>query len=379
MAKLHDAQADGLTPLVVLVPGTSDGQQGGTITGGANAGSYAAEPLAPDPSDSYTPPPPQVNISAHTQWQDYSCGVSYLMNYTVTDGVPVGNWEAFNEPDTVCLTGPTCPSGSRASVYNNPSGAGYGKGTWNAAYLWYTMNAWGAHYQAQTGFPLEHVAALVLSHADHTAYLDAYVDNLAGIVFCTVVQPYQPPWGCQGDNGANWPQVMPTYWGVHNYDDTTLNKTGDLQKFENDLSADAGGYIGDPNPQVWVTEAGVQLDNNFTTDANYPSGVGCDNGESDDYHQFGACVDGNTAAQASGAQDWINLGNTTASVQYGNPVTTTEVFWYEYQAPLAHFFDSGMADAGGKTRAAYCVLYGSPPSSCTSNGSNPTDYQSTGG
>jgi hypothetical protein len=121
-----------------------------------------------------------------------------------------------------------------------------------------------------------------------------------------------------------------------------------------------------PSAQVWVTEAGVRLDNPATSDSNSPAGGGpvCwdddapqNPGDTSGPFNFGGCVDGNSTAQQNGTIQWELLEDVSSG-----GVTTTQVYWYEWELQNGlHSWDSAMVVPSGASvygRASYTVLYG---------------------
>lgn len=248
------------------------------------------------------------------------------------------NARSFNEPDV-------------RSAYQGGNGAL--SGPYEAAYLWYEAQADANYFHSQVaGSPTLQVAALTMSHPNDNPYLDSYYQSVGQLTAC------DPGQQCQSGD-KYYPTTMPAVWAVHDYNDVTANGTKDLQQFENELVADAVGDFNSPNATVWVTEAGVQLDNTTTKDANYPNGVTCSSsnsasGDTDNSGTLGCLADGNATAQANGANTWKALGNITAG---SGAVTTPQVYWYEFELfNTQHVFDSAFVDSNGHPRPSYCAL-----------------------
>ncbi len=94
---------------------------------------------------------------------------------------------------------------------------------------------------------------------------------------------------------------------------------------------------------IWLTETGDWLDN-----PNWQNPT----------------TDGHPSAQAAAAQAFLNIGSVSPQIQ--------TVFWYGYRQ-VATPFDSFLVDTRGYGRASYCVLYGSPASTCQYASGDSTD------
>lgn len=399
LASLHEIQlmnnASGNTPK--LVPEIEI--ERGTGVGSEEFGANKPVPVVVDPS--YGTDSGGMLAGWNTSGSSYACGVNFLMSWVwisyhndPADYPPVALWEAWNEPNGF-LQGNSLDGGYNGNLgYNSPwavgACGGYGVsnapvggtgpylvndcggdqrgnpengglcsgvdpntnqcGPLEAAGLWDLATAEAAYLYSQFAnstpqpFPPSYVAALTLSDAHNSTYEDAYANQMVNTI-----------------------HQSPAVWAVHDYLDTTstVSNNLDLTAFEFHLS------LYDPATTVWVTEAGVHLDEDATSDNN--TVVTCtdddspinDDGSSSSNGQlsnFGGCVDGNPSAQTSGAQAWQNL----AHVSFGN-VVTTAVFWYEYGLQnYAAQWDSALVDNNGQSRPSYCVLYG-PGCSVTGN------------
>jgi len=82
--EIKDARAVGLTPLIAVTTATGDGQQ------------QDGDPATPDPTAASSSGPSATTTVAG---EDYSCGVQGLTYMTHAQGLTVGEWEAWNEPD----------------------------------------------------------------------------------------------------------------------------------------------------------------------------------------------------------------------------------------------------------------------------------------
>ena len=350
--ELAAAKQIGLTPEIVITPGTGIGFGGSYYQGGS--GSTA---LFPD-----------VGSPGHlsTQWYDYACGVYFLEYYIFLEEKALGwsppfmpsQYEAWNEPDDPAYG---------LSPYLNGSGAG--SGPWKAAYLWYTAQLYSNDLSTViSGFPSLAIAALTMTHPDSNAYLDNYWDALHNTITC------QSGYGglCSNPYAAH---LMPGAWAVHDYSDPTIGGTQDLIQFESEL-ARKNAALGYNIDQVWVTESGVRLDLPGDSDANHPNGYPCTGADgAENANTFGCRVDNNGAAQAQGGTTWASLGSVSGgSGQAG--VITTMLLWYQFQLQNSpHVFDSALVDTSGvHFRPSYCAITGFP----TCDG-NVSDYETPGG
>ena len=409
LTELADAQADGLTPEIVIVQGTGIGSD--------QAGGYKPVPTVVDPS--YGTDSGGMWAGWNTSGNSYGCGIYNIMlsTWEAHNSNPsvyplVTEYEVWNEPNGstqsntlnggyngslgyasspwsqgACASNVYSVPGLNANQINtcggdvrgNPENGGLCSGTdpntgqcgpLEAAGLWDISAGEASTLQSQyasSGFPTLQVAALTMSDAQNVgtgSYGHAFFNQM-----------------------VNTLGQHPAYWAVHDYDDTTSTATSiptgcgasyldtcDLQTFEQDLH----GWV--PTAQVWVTESGVRLDSTTTRDDNSssgspPQGPNCldddnpANPSDPSYpsagYDFGGCVDGNSNAQVTGTQTWENL----AHVSYQGD-STTEVFWYEFELQNGlHSWDSALVAPSGTSlapRPSYCLLYGPgciPPTS----------------
>jgi hypothetical protein len=241
---------------------------------------------------------------------DYYCGMYYLMYWTEAWGYPVYQWEAFNEPDTY--------------------GASFTYTDDDNVWIWANL--------ASESFSGETVGALTMSSmidTTKTSYVENFISNL---------RTNRDP--------------IPSTYSLHDYLDVDVDAVYNITSYMSNLSAfesalSAEGVNGEP---IWITEAGVRLN-----DPNY---------------SLGQYIDGNGLDQAWGAQAFKTLASQPQ---------VTEAFWYEFQTYDNNNNDydrfdsasvgadgSGLDDGNPSTfavfRPSYCVLtYGLAPSSASTN------------
>ncbi|HLI59317.1 MAG TPA: hypothetical protein VKV21_06590 [Solirubrobacteraceae bacterium] len=138
--------------------------------------------------------------------------------------------------------------------------------------------------------------------------------------------------------------AFPRTWSVHDYPEVTGAYAGaspgpELASFDAALARDTDGRA----KSLWVTEAGTVL-TSLVRDGACPA-VGVDPAGS-----LGACVNGDVGRQTADAEAFFALPHVATAV----PIT--HLFWYQFQG--ASHWDSGLIDAAGRPRVAYCVFYG---------------------
>jgi hypothetical protein len=294
-----------------------------------------------------------------TGGSDYACGVLGIIGWLRADlgaDAPT-QWEAFNEPDTkssyngslqnACAAGGSCGAPPPGVNYNYGSylcGRPYAYcGALEAAELWELAQG----VVVKQRWRDERIAALTMTEPE-SGYLVPYVQHLNALSSCTPGFVASPGGRC-GTSG-----LFPRYWAVHNYDDPTAGGTADLRSFETTLSSLSAGRHGPL--EVWVTEAGVELNSATRADLNRK---GC---PSPSGPTLGACVNNSPPGQARGARAWSSLLGVSAP-----GVRTTQVYWFEFQ--LLAGWDSALVDADGRPRPSYCALV--TGAHCDGN---PTDY-----
>jgi hypothetical protein len=143
---------------------------------------------------------------------------------------------------------------------------------------------------------------------------------------------------------------FPASWAVHDYSGVTRGYLGsslaDLEAFDRDLGTDTGGRAKD----VWITESGMLLNSRTKLGVCPANGI-------DAAGTVGACINGNAAAQQADISAFFSLP------QAGVSVPITHLFWYEWEGEIN--WDSGLLDAGGVPRSAWCAFFGS--GTCTGN------------
>lgn len=329
-SEIADARALGLQPLVVMTSATGDGQQ------------QDGDPATPDPTVGNW-----AGLRAGTTiaGNDYRCGVEGLTYLTQTRGLPVSEWEAWNEPDgahayngaldDACGSVPNGCGGVYATAGSGLCGAAYTHcGPLEAAGLYAILSATLERWHTAYGWAVPPLAAGTTSWPS-TAYFGAYFGQLTGVI-------------------GEWPQ----YLAYHDYADVTADGFAEslaLTREIHELYARAGR----PQPALWITEAGAVLTD---TDNSYDGrAIGCDNGEADDAQTLGACVDGSPSAQQAAASDFLKLPSAGAF----SPGQITQLFWYQLQpANASTGWDSGLlapprVPAGTWAQASPDGVYGS--------------------
>jgi hypothetical protein len=352
--EIKDARSVGLTPLVALTTATSDGQQ------------QDGDPATPDPTAASSAGPAAVTTAAG---QDYMCGAEGLTYLVHSQGLPVGQWEAWNEPDgssayNGALTGACAAVPNNCGGVYEPSTGLCGSTTYTqcgpleAAGLYSDLQAAQQLWNSRYGWAISPAAAATLAWPS-TGYFNAYINQLTTVL-------------------GQWPQ----YISFHAYADVTSGGHAQSLAFTKDIY-NRYNSAGKPQPALWISETGVVPTDGDTSYSG--AAVTCSNGEADDASTLGACVDGNPTAQQTDANDFLNLA-TTGSY---SPGQITELFWFQLQpANASTGWDSGLlapprAPAGnwaqaspdgiygsnlGATgmRQSFCVLARLPSSSCSS-------------
>ena len=307
LAGLVQAHADGLTPVV-------------SITGHAIASARASfMSPAPDPT---TP----------SGYWSYRCGLDGILG--AISRLPADEqphvWEAFNEPDRISTyrmdpasTTPFNDESSDGVSSAQPPGCavtqtGIGDGPAMAACDFVLANQLIHGFAGHAGDTL---LAGVFSHPS-PAYLQQYVSQLA--------------------HSLPAPE-FPASWAVHDYSGVTRGYQGSslnaLASWDKDLGTDSRGRAKD----VWITEAAMLLSSRRRAD-------GCPASGTDPADTLGACITGNDAAQL---KDLISFFEMPSA---GTSVPITHLFWYQWQG--APTWDSGLTDAAGVPRYAWCAFFG---------------------
>ncbi len=300
MASLVQAHADGLTPVV-------------SITG------YAV----PSSRPSFDAPAPDPTTPAG--YWDYRCGVQGILGAIsrLPDDQQPHVWEAFNEPDTVALY--RTPDATSASA---------SAGQTSACAVTATGDPNGAAKAACDYVLTDQLIRDFAGHQDDTllagvfarmspTYLEQYVSTL----------------------GAELPgSSFPASWAVHDYSGVTRGYQGSslatLEAFDRALGTDTGGRA----QGLWITETGMLLSSRTKLGD-------CPANGADPAGTVGACINGNATAQQADINTFFSLPSAGVSV----PIT--HLFWYEWEGEMN--WDSGLLDAGGAPRNAWCAFFGS--------------------
>jgi hypothetical protein len=278
---------------------------------------------------------------------EYQCGLSGLERRAPG----VRDWEVFNEPDSnyagattgtdcahrngvwVASAGGThqCLLGSRGS-----GGNGHG-GSAQAAAYWYldatrvdsgpglTLVAGGFNYSSSRCTPTT------------CYYLGGYFRVLSSIY------PHPP------DAIALNPYIDVTY--------AAINQGNPVPSASSGLPSAQGAIakidrIYPSHPPVWFTEVGVWL----TDGGKEPVTANCRDSNPNDAGTWGACLNGNPAAQAFAAEGYLRLPDESSQVQ--------RVYYYDFDGQNAGW-DSGLVNLStpllgphgyGVPRTAWCVL-----------------------
>lgn len=183
---------------------------------------------------------------------------------------------------------------------------------------------------------------VIASHLIH-GYADHAHDTVIAGTFKHPYASYLAPYVAQIKRempGAAFPRT----WSVHDYPEVTGAYAGgspgrELSSFDRALARDTGGRA----RSLWITEAGTVLTSQL-------HGGDCPAVGVDAAGTLGACVNGRTDRQRADADAFFALPHVASAV----PIT--HLFWYQFQG--AHQWDSGLIDAAGRPRVAYCVFYG---------------------
>jgi hypothetical protein len=290
-AELQDARTIGLTPVVVLTPGSGVPAPAVTQTGSSIPGSIPKFPVLTNATDA----------------SDYACGVEGLLGATSLTGVPVSQWEAWDEPDDACqYNNGQNPCNAKGPPCSGTSGAGM------AARLYVEAVAEDRALNRTDTF-----AAGTYSHGS-IGYFNDY--------FCTL-QKY----------GTD-----PPVWSFHDWADVgsypLVGGAPLAYNFDRNLYQvyAASGW---PQPTVWIDEASGNITDTATTLSNgKPVPQSCHPLVSDNTG-LGSCLDGSPQNEAGNAQGLLNL---TSQGSY-KPGQVTRVGWYEFQPPNASTgWDSGL-------------------------------------
>jgi hypothetical protein len=319
LAGLVQAHADGLTPVV-------------SITG------YAVPTSRP----SFDAPAPDPTTPGG--YWNYRCGVEGILD--AISRLPADEqphvWEPLNEPDTIALyrdpatsSATTAASGSASAAdASEPSGCqvtanGVPGGPAKAACDYVLADQLIHQFAGHAGDTL---LAGVFSKLS-PVYLEQYVSQLASAL-----------------PGSSFPAS----WAVHDYSGVTRGYQGsslaDLEAFDRDLGTDTGGRAKD----LWITEAGMLLSSRTKLGDCPASGA-------DPAGTVGACINGDAADQSADIAAFFALPSA------GVAVPITHLFWYGWQGDVN--WDSGLVDAAGVPRSAWCAFFGSGTCAGSANAS----------
>jgi hypothetical protein len=249
---------------------------------------------------------------------EYRCGLQGILG--VMSRLPAPEqphaWEAVNEPDGFSIfrsSNGQEASSCAVSATGQPNGPA--KAACAEVIASHVIHGYAEHAH-------DTVIAGTFKHP-YTSYLAPYVRLLAR----------EMP-------GASFP----TTWSVHDYPEVTAGYSGaapgpQLAAFDRGLAHDSGGRA----RSLWVSEAGTVLTSQVP-------GGGCPAFGVDPANTLGACINGQPERQIADARTFFALP------QVASAVPITHLFWYQFQG--APDWDSGLIDASGRPRPAYCVFYG---------------------
>jgi hypothetical protein len=274
---------------------------------------------------------------ANPSANQYLCGfrgiVSTLEAFAMRHGIaPPTEYETYDEPD-----------GARVSDECNPTPAGaLPANSAEQCAAWYYYEADVAN-RATFGGRLTLVALSAdgdSANDQNLVAIKAYASYLTGTI-----------------------GLYPSVWSVHPYEDLSaaayLNDGG----LAYSDTARVSTYIASlyrpsrAQPTIWLTEAAAQLTDPVPTYLGVREG--CDDHEADDPtgSSLGACLDGNSRAQAYAASDFLSLARAGSAF----PGQITRVYWHQFDSASAHptTWDSGLVAPGDRfERVSYCVLTG---------------------
>jgi hypothetical protein len=328
--EVKDAHTIGLTPLVVLTQATSAGQL------------HNGDPATPDLTAAAASGP---NATTTVAGEAYDCGVSGLTYLSHVDGLAVGEWEAWNEPDASPAYNGAL-NNACGSLPNNCGGI-YDQGTGlcgsstytqcgplEAADMYAALSSALGQLQTKYGWPVPPIAAGTFAWPS-VGYFNAYIKQLTSVI-------------------GQWP----AYWSYHDYADVTSGSYTQSYGFTKDLH-NTYANAGKAQASAWISEAGIVLTDG---DRSYNGqSITCANTEADDAGTLGACVDASPSAQQSGANAFLNLAS---SGSYA-PGQVTQVYWFQFQpANASTGWDSGLlapprASAGTWAQVSPDGVYGS--------------------
>jgi hypothetical protein len=277
--------------------------------------SIAGYPFVSARPESDQPVPDPTTIGGY--WE-YRCGLEGILG--AVNRLPSSErphiWEALNEPDGFSIfQGSGAATASSCDVGPTPQPDGPAKAACDEVIATRAIHEFAGHAD-------DTVIAGTFKHP-YASYLAPYAAELA----------MKLP-------GASFPRT----WSVHDYGEVTDAYQGagatDLAAFDAALARYSEGRA----RSLWITEAGTVL----TSDVR---GGDCPAVGVDAAGTLGACVDGQVTRQAQSAAAFFALPGVASAV----PIT--HLFWYQFVG--APKWDSGLLDAAGAPRPAYCFFYGS--------------------
>jgi len=248
--------------------------------------------------------------------EEYRAGVNKLIGAYMNQ---VTLWGAWNEPD---LNGdPLAHHAKRAAQY------------------------WEVAQSVTAGLACSRCKIVAGEFAYAFKYLVHYTSTYRSTLFCR-----------HHCGRRYWNGKPPSVWGFHDYHDVVHREKGIAQDFT------AVTAKRTPKPQLWIGEAGVELQNNETSTKLEEEGS----------------IASNLDAQAGGAEVFLGLHSVSPRIE--------RIYYYQYTAPSGeeernskfpgHLFDSGLLTNTHGLRPAYCVIVSSshacPPTvTTTKNGQIP--------
>jgi hypothetical protein len=223
---------------------------------------------------------------------------------------PVRLWGAWNEPDGVA-----------ESLVKNPK---------LAAKFWQAAQSVVSEYKSSCGGCT--VVAGEFEHYDPSRGAHDYVEHYRNQILSYCSQ-------CWNDHRGDWlHHGMPGVWGFHDYEDVVNLNRVEAEGF----AAFTAHKVA--KPKLWISEAGVELENRQT-----PTKLteGCEVNEKCSSEQ----IEHERLLQREAAKDLLKLHEASSRYQ--------RLYYYTYKGTLPgkeKEFDSGLLNSKGERREAYCVL-----------------------
>lgn len=269
----------------------------------------------PSSRPSFDAPAPDPTTPAG--YWDYRCGVQGILG--AISRLPADQqphvWEPFNEPDTIALYRSPEDTAGGCAVTADGVASGAAKAACDYVLADQLIHQFAGHQD-------DTLLAGVFARMTPT-YLEQYISTL---------------------NTALPASAFPASWAVHDYTGVTRGYLGrslaQLEVFDRHLGTDTAGRARD----LWITETGMLL--------NARAKLGsCPVKGTDPAGTVGACINGNAVAQQADIAAFFSLP------QAGVSVPITHLFWYEWEGEIN--WDSGLLDAAGVPRSAWCAFFGS--------------------